>query len=299
MNAPRRLGLVAVVIAAALILMVSVEVVQPGEVVVVRRLGAVERAPLGPGIHLTWPLGLSRRDRVRTGEVRRLTLGAEAAGAVAAPGMIEALTRDLNVVILEADVQYRVSDPVAYVVCAVDREGVLQRAAEGCFAEVVGGESIDGALKEGRAAVALRTEAMLQRLVDQVGLGVEIVGVSVVAVRPPAEVAEAFRGVQAAESGRAQKRFDANRRVTEIRAEARARAIELTARAQAQGEQRVARARGEAERFHALLAQAEGNLALVRQRLFADAMKRLLPGLHKKVIVGPEEGVDLSVMGRE
>src|SRR5439155_535705 len=90
--------------------------VAPGEVVVVRRLGRVVPAPWMPGPHLGWPLGLDRRMRVRTDEVRRLEVGLAAApGPDDEPGAGEFLTGDLNLLRARGVVQYRVADPVAFV----------------------------------------------------------------------------------------------------------------------------------------------------------------------------------------
>ena len=92
-------------------------VVRPGEQVVVRRFGRVVGPAWGPGFHWGLPLGLDRFDRVRTDEVRRLIVGPAdplEAGSEAHGG--EFLTGDLNLVRIRAIVQYRVDDPVSYVV---------------------------------------------------------------------------------------------------------------------------------------------------------------------------------------
>jgi membrane protease subunit HflK len=146
--------------------------------------------------------------------------------------------------------------------------------------------------------VARDAESSLREAVERLGLGVDIVGISVREVRPPEEVSGEFREVQAAESHRDQRRFEAIRRASEIAAAAKAKARDLTARAEAQAGRTVQRARGEADRFLALLPRTEDEAVLGRQQLFADAMARLLPALRRKVVVGAE-GVDLTVIGND
>jgi hypothetical protein len=68
--------------------------------------------------------------------------------------------------------------------------------------------------------------------------------------------------------------------------------------ARGRASQAVGRARGDAERFLALLPAVESDGPLVRLQLFGDAMRRLLPGLRRKLIVNTDE-VDLSVIGTE
>src|SRR5205085_4751418 len=90
--------------------------VASGEVVVVRRLGRVLPMPWMPGPHLGLPLGLDQRLRVRTDLVRRLEVGLAAApGGDDEPAAGEFLTGDLNLLRARGVVQYRVADPVAFV----------------------------------------------------------------------------------------------------------------------------------------------------------------------------------------
>src|SRR5579883_2468542 len=106
-------------------------VVAPGEVAVVRRFGRVLPRPLSPGAHLGWPLGIDRISRVRTDEVRRLSIGlAGTPGPFDDPGTGEYLTGDLNLLRARGIVQYRVSDPLAFVLQQDGVEPHLTRLAE-------------------------------------------------------------------------------------------------------------------------------------------------------------------------
>src|SRR3954453_16114957 len=88
--------------------------VEPGEVVVVRRLGRVLPEPWGPGLHWTWPLGVDRTIRLRPDEGRRRGFGRGGPGGpLDAPGAGEYLSGDLNIVRVRGVVQYRVTDPIA------------------------------------------------------------------------------------------------------------------------------------------------------------------------------------------
>ena len=90
-------------------------VIAPGEVAVVRRLGRAIDPPWGPGLHWRFPAGIDRVDRIRTDAVRRLTIGyAGPAVADREPSAGEVMTGDLNLLRVEAALQYRVADPVSH-----------------------------------------------------------------------------------------------------------------------------------------------------------------------------------------
>src|SRR5262245_51780030 len=81
-------------------------VVAPGEAVVVRRLGRVLPRPWTSGPHWGWPIGIDRVTRVRTDEVRRVSVGlASTAGPGDSPDAGEYLTGDANLIRAQASVQ--------------------------------------------------------------------------------------------------------------------------------------------------------------------------------------------------
>ncbi len=94
-------------------------IVQPDEVGVVRRFGAVLREPWEPGLHWGLPWGIDRIDRIKPNEPRTVRIGAgsrQDAPLLHAPDPIadDFLTGDLNLATAECLVQYRVPDVVAF-----------------------------------------------------------------------------------------------------------------------------------------------------------------------------------------
>jgi membrane protease subunit HflK len=272
-------------------------VVAPGEVVVVRRFGRVLREPWSAGPHLGWPGGIDRRTRVRIDEVRRIEIGRAAApGADEEPGTGEFLTADRNILRARAVVQYRVDDPVRFVL-AGEIEPALARLAESGLAAALAGVPIDAALGPGRAEVARQAAARIARGAERLGLGVAVLGVSLTDARPPAEVEPDFAAAQSARSERDRRIVDARASATTLRtaAEAESRARLDAAHADATRSVRLALAR--AERFLALLAEANGARRLTVGRLYRDTLRDLLPRVRRKVLLTPEEPVDLSLFG--
>ncbi len=272
--------------------------VEPGEVVVVRRLGRVLAEPWGPGPHWSWPLGLDRATRLRIDEVRRLDFGrAGAPGPLEAPGLGEYLTGDGNLLKVQGVVQYRVLDPVAFVLGAADRDGLLERLTDASLARTLASRGVDGPMLGDRPAVARAIKDHLNASTSSLGLGIEVLGVSLTDVRPPPEVEPSFAEAQAARSGR-------DRRIAEGRAiagalgpAATAAARSVTDEATSRADRARAMARARADRFLGLLAEADRSRALTIRRLYRDALRDLLPRVRRKVVMTPDGPVDLGLFG--
>ena len=56
-------------------------------------------------------------------------------------------------------------------------------------------------------------------------------------------------------------------------------------------------ARSRAGRFLALLAEAEKARGLTVRRLYLDTVRDLLPKVRRKLVLTPDEPIDLSILG--
>jgi modulator of FtsH protease HflK len=297
-----RRAIIAGVLAAAALgyLATGWAVVAPGEALVVRRLGRALPRAWGPGPHWGLPAGIDRRVRVRTDAVRRLPIGLSAvAGPADEPGAGEFLTGDRNLLRARGVVQYRVADPVAFVLGADDVEGLLARLAEAGLSRALSRRGIDAALRSERAAVAREAADDLSRAAARHRLGVAVLGLSLTDARPPAEVQPDFAAAQSAQSQHDRRLREARTYEARALASARAEALALRERAHAYADRAVTLARGRSERFLALLAEADRSRSLTVRRLYLDALRDLLPRLGRKLVLGPDEPLDLSILGAE
>jgi len=118
-----------------LYLATGLAIVQQDEVGVVRRFGAVQSEILGPGLHWGFPLGLGQVDGVKIGQTRTITVGAQAPQSAPLarqpdPGQDDFLTGDLNLVTVQAVLQYRVADPTQHLFVTTSVERSLLLATE-------------------------------------------------------------------------------------------------------------------------------------------------------------------------
>lgn len=286
------------VLTIAGLLMTSLIVVPPGEAAVVRRLGKVLPRPWEPGLHWAWPLGLDQVTKVRTDEVRRLAVGrAEVAGPGDDPGVGEFLTGDLNLLRARGVVQYRVADPTAFVLRSGNADRLLERLAESSLTRALARRGIDLALRSGRAELALDVADDLARSVERHGLGLSILGVSLTDARPPIEVQPDFAAAQAAQSEHDRRLFEAETYGNTTQIAARAEALARAEQAKTHAGRVAALARGRADHFRSLLVEAREARPLTVARLYRDALRDLLPRVRRKVVLTPDEPIDLSIFG--
>jgi regulator of protease activity HflC (stomatin/prohibitin superfamily) len=126
----------------------------------------------------------------------------------------------------------------------VDPAAILRGTAARVVAAWFAGETLDAVLGEAREDQATGLRAAIQRDLDEAGAGIELIGLVIEAIHPPAGAADAYHAVQAAEiiahtqiaaeRGNAQASLaKASRFATDIVGNAKARAGETVAEARA------------------------------------------------------------------
>lgn len=194
------------------------------------------------------------------------------------------LTTDENVVLVELDVQYRVTNAYNFLFSAVDANESLREATDSALRYVIGHNTMDDILTTGRDKVRHDTWAEVERIIEPYKLGITIVDVNFLPARPPEEVKASFDDAISAQE-------DEQRFIRE--AEAYARAIEPKARGQvkrmeqqarAYKEREVLEARGKVAKFNLLLPEYRAAPHVTRERLYLDAMQIVLSGTSKVLV---------------
>jgi membrane protease subunit HflK len=275
-------------------------IVQPDEVGVVRRFGAVLREPWEPGLHWGLPWGIDRVDRIKPSQARTIRVGA--AGRQDAPllqapdpGSDDFLTGDLNLVTAECLVQYRLRDVAAYLFRSRDVESALSALSRSALVDALKARTIDELLTTGRAEVAAGLAHSIQMQSDRHGLGVSIVAVRLGRLAPPAAVAPAFADADRARSDRRQAITRALEYRDRSRSLGQGQAQEIADAAAGRRDRIVQPARGEAERFSRVLAEARKSAGSYERRLLLETLAELLPRFRRTVVVAPGQDLDISL----
>ena len=275
--------------------------VGPDEQAVLRFFGKKSGTASG-GLHWYYPAPIGKRDVVAVTTTRRLELGfrSGADGFTVAQSVTNEslmITKDVNIVDVQAVVQYKISNLTDFLF-NVDDPGdadrgipagqpdgrTLRDIAESALRQVVGARNIDDVLTTEKEQVQTEVLLIMRQLAKDYESGIDVLQVLLQNVNPPLEVQSAFEDVVRA-------REDKERLINLAEAyqaseipKATGEAAKVTEAARGFKTGRIARAQGEADGFEAIL---EGYLLspdVTRQRLYLEAMEEVLPGVTKFIL---------------
>ena len=194
------------------------------------------------------------------------------------------ITSDFNLIDIDFYMEYRVSDPVAYLYNSREPEIILKNIALAAIRSTVIDFTVDDAMTTGKAQIqAVVKEKMTEELSKQ-NIGLQIINITVQDAEPPtAEIVSAFKAVETAKQGKDTAVNNANKYKNEQIPAAEAEADRITQAAEAQKAARIAEAEGQVARFNAMYEQYKLNPLITKQRLFYETMEDVLPGI--KVII--------------
>ncbi len=272
-------GLIAAVAVAVAVIwaFMGFYIVDAAERGVVLRFGKVLDSIVQPGLHWNPPI----IDDVSL--VNILALNTETYDARSM------LTTDENIIDIAVTVQFRVDDPVNYVIAVASPLGSLDNAAESAIRHVVGGNSMDQILTTGRDRVAVDVQDRLQGYMDVYNTGIVISQVNVIDAQPPDAVRAAFDDVIRAREDEERVQNEALQYSNRIIPEARGEAQQQMERANAYKEESIARAIGDASRFEQLLAEYVLAPEVTRQRLYIDSLEDVMTS-SSKILIDVEGG---------
>lgn len=280
-------------------LLTGIYKVETSEVGVVQRFGKYVKTT-SPGLNYHWPAPI---EKVTTPEVTRVRLVEVGFQTVLAGGEFEQgkfqerpkeslmLTGDENIVDLQFIVQYRLSDPVAFLFNVQNQEQTVKDVAEAAMREVVGSNNIDAVLTDQKQAIQEDTQELMQAVLDKYEAGITVVTVQLQDVRPPKEVIDDFKDVASARED--QNRFinEANAYRNDILPKARGESARIVNEAMGLREQTIRRAQGEAARFAAVLHEYEQAPDITKERLHIESMERILANPNvSKLLIDPTTG---------
>lgn len=194
------------------------------------------------------------------------------------------ITSDFNLINIDFYLEYKVSDPIAYLFQTTDPEMILANEALACIRATVTDYPVDEVMTTGKGQIQSEIRETLAKELSSKNIGLQIVNVSVQDSEPPTrEVAQAFKAVETARQGKETAVNDANRYRNEQIPYAEAEADRIIQAAEADRLARIAEAEGQAARFEKMYEEYQKFPLITKKRMFYETMEDILPDL--KVII--------------
>ncbi len=206
------------------------------------------------------------------------------------------LTRDQNIVDIEFQVVWNVSDPAKYLFNLADPADTIRAVSESAMRDIIARSELAPILNRDRGRIASDLRAAVQSTLDTYDSGINVVRVNLAKADPPREVIDSFRQVQAAQQERDRLEKEADAYANRVTAGSRGQAAQLIEEAEAYRAQAVNDAQGEASRFTAVYQEYIKAPEVTRKRMYLETMEKVLGGMNKVLLDGPAGGQGQGVV---
>lgn len=298
----RYLLLIPVAIVTLIGVFSSYYTVSPESVAVIRRFGKFQKVA-EPGLHFKIPLGVDTATIVPIRRQLKLEFGFSTRGATNPDQASEdpalerdMVTGDLNAAQVEWIVQYSISSPKEYLFHVRNPGSTLRDLNESVMREVVGDRTIDEVLTFGRTEIEVEAMQRIQKLLEQLDMGIRVEQIQLKNVHPPGPVQASFDEVNRAQQEREQMIYEANGEYNRVIPKAKGLADQRVSGAEGFAVQRINEAQGDVARFKELLVQYDKAPAVTKQRLYLETMNEVLPQLGSKIIIDRDAGQLLPLL---
>ena len=287
--------MVVLAVIVLILIFTSFYTVGPEQIGIVLRFGKFVRST-DPGLNFKLPFGIETVTKVPVQRQLKDEFGFRSVGTGertqysqrGLEGESHMLTGDLNAVVVDWAVQYRIVDPYQFLFRVRNVRNTFRAMTEAVMRRVVGDRTVNEVLTVGRQEVADLVAQELQTLCDQYETGINVVQVVLQDVDPPDQVKPSFNEVNQADQERDKLINEAQSEYNRVIPRARGEALQTIQQAEGYRLDRTNRARGDSARFATLYAAYRQAPEVTRKRIYLETMTRILPKVSKKVIVDDE-----------
>ncbi len=234
---------------------------------------------------LNWkPTFIDEVQPVNVKTIRDLTTG----------GMM--LTSDENMVQVEINVQYVVSDPEAFLFNVTTPMNSLGQATDSAVRGVIGRSEMEKILTSNRSEIRDQTRQELEETIRPYKMGI-FVDVNFQVARPPEAVKAAFDDVIAAREEEQKTIRQAEAYKNEVLPLAKGNAQRMIEEATAYKTSVVMKAEGEVASFAKILPEYRAAPEITRERLYIETMEKVLSKTRK--VIANDKGNSMLVLPLE
>lgn len=296
---PKTIAIIVLAAAVLILFGTSFFVVDSTERAVVTTFGKFSHVA-EPGLHWKFPFGIQRNYNVKTEVVQVEEFGyrTERTGVQTVyssqefPEEATMLTGDLNIVDVEWIIQYKITDPKAWLfnVQSSERIKTIRDISRSAMNMLVGDRTILNVLGPERVAIETSCTEIMNETLSQYDMGVRIIAVKLQNIVPPKGVQEAFEDVNKAIQ-------DMNRLINEGKEaynqeipKARGQADQMIQVARGYAAERVNKAKGDVARFASVYSEYRKAPEVTRERLYYEMVEQVFEGEKSVDLIDKELG---------
>ena len=248
------------------------------------------------GVHFKLPFGIQQVHKVDVNVYQKIELGYSSTGGYTNTSESTMITGDYNIVNVDFFVEYKISDPVAYLFSSNEPELILKNLIQSQVRNVVGSSTVDAVLTDGKETIQMQVKSLVTEILQTYEIGLTLVDVKIQDAEPPTqEVIEAFKAVETAKQQAETVINDAKAYQNAQLPKAQAEADKLIRNAEYLRQKRINEAMEQVAMFNAMFAEYAQNPAITRSRMYYEAISEILPGV-KLYINTAQDGSDVSML---
>ena len=292
---PKLLLICAIVLVLVIGVFTSFYTVDEKQLAVVTTFGKVS-ATTGAGVHFKLPFGIQQAQKVDANVYQKIELGytTTETGVVAVPDECSMITGDYNIVNVDFFIEYKISDPVAYLYSSSTPEVILKNLIQSQVRNVVGSSTVDAVLTDGKESIQMQVKELVTQILGEYNIGLTLVDVKIQDAEPPTtEVIEAFKAVETAKQQAETVLNDAKAYQNAELPKAQAEADKLLQNAEYLKQNRINEALQQVAMFEAMYKEYAQNPAITKSRMYYEAISQILPGVKLYINTGEGSNVDM------
>ena len=293
----KRAGLILVAIVLVVCSLTCFYTVDDKQQAVVTTFGKVTDVT-DAGVHFRLPFGIQQVRKVDVNVYQKIELGytSEENGYETVVDESAMITGDYNIVNVDFFVEYKISDPVAYLYSSNNPELILKNLIQSQVRNVVGSSTVDAVLTDGKESIQMQVKELVTNILEEYQIGLTLVDVKIQDSEPPTqEVVEAFKAVETAKQQAETVVNDAKAYQNAQLPQAQAQADKLIQNAQYLKQKRINEAIEQVAMFTAMYEEYQRNPAITRSRMYYEAIQEILPGV-KLYINATAQGEDVQMV---
>ena len=251
----------------------------------------------GAGLHFKLPFGIQQVQKVDVNVYQKIELGYDSNinhGMTSKTSESTMITGDYNIVNVDFFVEYKISDPVAYLYSSNNPEMILRNLIQSQVRNVVGSSEVDAVLTNGKENIQMQVKDLVTQILQEYDIGLTLVDVRIQDAEPPTQaVIEAFKNVETAKQNAEAVVNDAVAYKNAQLPKAQAEADKLLQNAQYLKQKRINEANQQVAMFNAMYKEYELNPDITRSRMYYEAVSQVLPGVRVYINTGDGSNVEM------